>query len=403
VRVLFLHQNYPGQFLHVETALRRQGGHDLMAVVPTTNDRKILIPHRTYAYDPKRVRTSVRLADHYTQRVARGAAAAGELYALRAEGFEPDVVVAHPGWGESLFVRDVWPKCRLIVHAEFYYTEAGVGFDPGILGPVDPRYGMDLRTRNAAMTLALLDADRGVAPTPWQASVFPPVLREKLEVLHEGIDTRVARPSAEAQIRLGRHGEPLRPGDEVITFVNRNLEPHRGFHIFMRALPLVLARRPAARVVIVGGDGHSYGPPPAPGKGWRQVILAELGDKLDMSRVHFVGRTSYQTLIELFQVSAAHVYLTYPFVLSWSMLDAMSAGALVIGSRTQPVEDVIEHGKNGVLVDFFDVEGLADAVTDALANPDRYRSVREAARGTVEERFDLQSVCLPRWLELIGA
>jgi len=403
MRILFLHQNFPGQFLHVAAALGRQGGHDLLAVVPEGHNGRIPIPRRTYRFDLKRVQTSVRLARHYTERVARGAAVASVLYGLRAEGYEPDVVLAHGGWGEALFVRDVWPACRLIVHAEFHYTDVGVGFDPEILGGVDPRYRIDLRTRNAAMTLALLDADRGVAPTPWQASVFPAFLRDKLEVVHEGIDTRLARPSANAEVRLGQEGPTLRPGDELITFVNRNLEPHRGFHIFMRALPHILARRPAARAVIVGGDAHSYGPPPTSGKSWKAVMLAEVGHALDLSRVHFVGRTPYPTLLQLFQVSAAHVYLSYPYVLSWSVLDAMSAGALVIGSRTQPVEDVIEHGRNGVLCDFFDVAGLADAVTDALAHPARYAAIRQAARRTIEQRFDLESVCLPRWLELLGA
>lgn len=326
---------------------------------------------------------------------------ADTLFALRDEGFAPDVVLAHGGWGESLFVRDVWPACRLIVHAEFYYTDVGVGFDPDILGPVDPRYGIDLRTRNAAMTLALLDADKGVAPTPWQASVFPPFLRDKIEILHEGIDTRQAKPSADAYIQLGEGGAKLRPGDEVITFVNRNLEPHRGFHVFMRALPQILARRPSARAVIVGGDDHSYGPPHASGESWKQAMRAEVGAQLDASRVHFVGRTPYPTLLALLQVSAAHVSLTYPFVLTWSMLDAMSCGALVVGSRTPPVEDVIEHGRNGLLCDFFDVPGIADAVVNALGHSARYAAIRQSARCTVEQRFDLETVCLPRWLDLV--
>jgi glycosyltransferase involved in cell wall biosynthesis len=325
------------------------------------------------------------------------------LYAFRAEGFAPDVVLAHGGWGESLFVRDIWPDCRLIVHAEFYYTDVGVGFDQEILGRVDPGYRIDLRTRNAGMTLALLEADLGIAPTPWQASVFPPYLSDKLEVVHEGIDTSLVRRSRDAQVRLGESGPALRPGDEVVTFINRNPEPHRGFHVFMRALPAILARRPTARAVIVGEDGHSYGPPHRSGKSSKEIMLAEVGAQLDLNRIHFVGRVPYPTLVELLQVSAAHVYLTYPYVLSWSMLDAMSAGTLVIGSHTQPVEDVVEPGQNGVLVDFFDVAGLADAVTDALARPARYAAIREAGRRTVEQRFDLERVCLPRWLELVGA
>ena len=263
------------------------------------------------------------------------------------------------------------------------------------------RVPMQVRARNTAMTLALLDADRGVAPTRWQASRFPDDLRAKIDVIHEGIDTDLLHPSPRAEVRLRRDGVVLRPGDEVITFVNRNLEPHRGYHIFMRALPAILARRPKARVVIVGGDGASYGPPPPGGGSWKQLFLDEVQGSLDMARVHFVGRVAHGTLLQLLQISAAHVYLTYPFVLSWSMLDAMSAGALVIGSRTPPVEEVIKSGRNGVLVDFFDVDGLADAVVDALANPEAYRAMRAAARQTVMERYDLRRVCLPAWMRLL--
>jgi glycosyltransferase involved in cell wall biosynthesis len=404
MRILFLHQNFPGQFLHVASALRRQSGHQMIAIVPDSNDRPPLIPTRVYHFDPGFVRTSVQLADHLTQRIARGEAVASAMLALRHEGFTPDIVLGHGGWGETLFVRDVWPDCRIVLHAEFFYSVQGVdaGFDPEFSGVATARSPMDVRTRNAAMTLALLDADRGIAPTEWQASRFPEPLRSRISVLHEGIDTNLVRPSANAEVRSRRSGQPLRAGDEVVTFVNRNLEPHRGYHIFMRALPAILERRPNARAVIVGGDEASYGPPPASGKSWKQVFLDEVRDRLDLDRVHFLGRIPYQGLIRLLQVSAAHVYLTYPFVLSWSVLDAMSAGTLVIGSRTPPVEEVIEHGKNGILCDFFDTAGLADAVVNALANPGRYHALRRAGRETIERRFDLRRICLPHWFNMLN-
>ncbi len=256
---------------------------------------------------------------------------------------------------------------------------------------LDPQHGI--------YALALSDADRGVAPTEWQASRFPPALRRKIAVAHEGIDTDLVRPWPGAAVRLNQGGLVLRPGDEVVTFVNRNLEPHRGFHVFMRALPAILARRPRAQVVIVGGDGTSYGPPPGGGRCWREAMLAE---RLDLSRVHFVGRVPYPALVRLLQVSAAHVYLTYPFVLSWSMLDAMSAGALVVGSRTPPVEEVISHGRNGLLVDFHDADALAEVVAGTLAVPGQFSPLRRAARETVRTRYDLRRVCLPAWLALMG-
>lgn len=403
MRVLFLHQNFPGQFLHVAAALRQNHEHELLAVVPESHKLPHLIPMRTYPFDPLRARTNIRLAKHYTDRIARGAAVAGVLHALRNEGFHPDLVVGHGGWGETLFVRDVWPGCRIVLHAELYYSADGtdVDFDPEFLCAEVDAVRLELRTRNSSMTLALLDADQGISPTEWQASFFPPVLRQKIAITHEGIDTDVIRPSPTATVRLDRAGLRMHPGDEVVTFVSRDLEPHRGYHIFMRALPHILEQRPNAQVVIVGGDKVSYGMVAPAGRSWKDIFFDEVQGQLDVGRVHFVGRVPHRTLLELLQVSAAHVYLTYPFVLSWSMLEAMAAGALVIGSKTAPVEEVITDGHNGILCDFFDVKGIADAVVDALAHPDRYWPLRAAGRSTIVERFDLRRVCLPAWLALL--
>jgi glycosyltransferase involved in cell wall biosynthesis len=402
VRVLFLHQNFPGQFLHVASALQKHG-HELLALVPAGHDLQRIVPVRTYAFDPRHARTNIPLAQNYTHRVARGAAVATALRALRQEGFTPDIVLGHGGWGETLFVRDVWPRCQLLLYAEFYYLaeHSDVDFDPEFLPPDNDALRMDLRTRNASMTVALLDADQRITPTAWQASLFPPMLREKIVVLHEGINTDLIRPARTAEVGLENAGVKLRPGDEVITFVSRDLEPYRGYHVFMRALPRILERRPNARAVIVGGSKVSYGPPPPGGKSWRDIFLDEVREHLDTDRVHFVGRVPHRSLLDLLRVSAAHVYLTYPFVLSWSMLEAMSAGALVIGSRTPPVEEIITHGRNGILCDFFDPNGIADAVVDALAHPARYQPLRDAGRRTIVERFDLQRVCLPAWLALL--
>ena len=353
---------------------------------------------RTYPFDPRHARTNVALARHYTDRVARGAAVAKVLRTLQEEGFTPDLVVGHGGWGETLFVRDIWPRCQVLLYAEYFYSaeQSDVDFDPALFPlPADDSLRMELRTRNASMTLALLDADHGITPTAWQASLFPATLRPKIAVLHEGIDTDLICPAHDAEVTLERAGRRLRAGDEIITFVSRDLEPYRGYHVFMRALPRILQRRPNARAVIVGGDKVSYGPSPPAGGSWKDIFFDEVRDRLDVDRVHFVGRVPHAVLLQLLRVSAAHVYLTYPFILSWSMLEAMSAGALVIGSRTPPVEEVITHGRNGILCDFFDVDGFADAVVDALAHPDRYRPLRNAGRRTVVERFDARSVCVP--------
>ncbi len=187
-----------------------------------------------------------------------------------------------------------------------------------------------------------------------------------------------------------------------MTFINRTLEPSRGYHIFMRALPKVLAARPSAQVLIIGGAGNSYGPPAPEGTSWQRLFLDEVRASIDVNRVSFLGKVPYRDLLALLRLSSAHVYLTYPTVLSWSMLEAMASGCLVIGSATAPVEEVIEHEKNGILVDFFDVDKVAGAIIDGLANRERYRAIRTAARETIVSRYDLRRHCLPRQLALLG-
>jgi glycosyltransferase involved in cell wall biosynthesis len=254
--------------------------------------------------------------------------------------------------------------------------------------------------RAAPLAQALALADRGLSPTRWQASTHPPALRDRIEVIFDGVDCDRLAPNPTAEFILP-DGRVLRVGDEVLTFVNRNLEPYRGYHIFIRALPAVLAARGEAQVVLVGGDAVSYGYMPKQGGTWKDLILAEVKDKLDLSRVHFVGKLPYDRLVDLIHVSRAHAYLTYPFVLSWSMVEAMAAGAMVIGSRTAPVEEVIEDGVTGRLVDFFDIPGWVATLTDALARPEAHQPLRDAARAMARARYDLRSVCLPRQIELL--
>jgi glycosyltransferase involved in cell wall biosynthesis len=226
-------------------------------------------------------------------------------------------------------------------------------------------------------------------------------MRARMTTLHEGIDCALVRPDRRAWLRLWRQDLILTQADEIITFVARNLEPYRGFHVFMRALPTILRRRPRAHVLIVGGDGVSYGNPPPPGTTFRELLLREVGDALDMGRVHFLGQVPYDVYLNVLQVSSAHIYLTYPFVLSWSFLEAMAAGCLVVASATAPVLEVLRDGENGLAVDFFATEMICDRIDEVLDHPDRMRALRRAARATVVGKFDFRTRTLPRWLRLL--
>jgi glycosyltransferase involved in cell wall biosynthesis len=274
-----------------------------------------------------------------------------------------------------------------------------VGFDPEFSSIFnDPSR---LRARNGINLLAFQAADWGHSATQWQRGLNPAEMQSRISVLHEGVDTTVACPNRHARFKIPG-GATLTRRDEVVTYVARNLEPYRGFHTFMRSLPQLLRRRRTARVVIVGGDGVSYGAPAAPRSSYRDMMLRELGDQLDMTRVHFLGMLDYGDYLTLLQVSSAHVYLTYPFVLSWSLIEAMACGCLIVGSSTPPVLEVLRDGDNGLTVDFFDVRELAGRIEAALAAPAKMQALRTAARLTAVTQFDLNSVLLPGWNSLFA-
>ena len=367
------------------------------------NEQQDFLPTARYGWEAKRAGKPDPIAANYTLRASRGRVAAKAMMALRERGINPKLIIGHLGWGETLFAKDVFPDATLVVYAEFFYSATGadVGFDPEfpLKGGIERLF--EVRAKNAAILAAMNDADVAVAPTHWQASRFPAYFKPKLRVMHEGINTELVKPNPAVTYRVPGTSLTFQTGDEVITFINRNLEPYRGYHIFMRALPAILAARPTAHAVIVGGDSISYGAAAPVGQTWKEIFLSEVRDRLPLSRVHFVGKIPYVDYVSLLQVSAAHIYLTYPFVLSWSMLEAMSAGAPLIASSTPPVLEVVEQDVNGVLVDFFDVDGLAQIAIDVLTHPRKYFDMRKAGRKTIVENYDLARVWLPQWLKLL--
>jgi glycosyltransferase involved in cell wall biosynthesis len=395
---LFVHQNFPAQFAHLAPALA-QRGHRVYALTIGGRELPGVELHR---YRPSRGTTHHihPLAAEFETKVIRGEACAQAAALLMQQGYTPDVIVAHPGWGENLFLKDVWPEARLLSFVEFHYAAKGqdVGFDLEF-DHSDLASAEKLRAKNAHLLLTLDAMDWGLSPTHWQKSTVPAQYRDRISVIFDGIDTGLVRPDPAAQITV--KNKVIRAGDEVITFVSRNLEPYRGYHVFMRTLPEIQRRRPNAVTLIVGGDEVSYGAPSPPGKTWKSKFFDEVAYQLDTEKVFFLGRIPYKEYLKVLQVSACHVYLTYPFVLSWSCIEAASAGCLVVGSRTPPVEEVIEHGKTGLLVDFFDVNAWAGAISGCLAEPGKYAPLRAAARQAAVERYDLASVCLPEQLKLV--
>jgi glycosyltransferase involved in cell wall biosynthesis len=402
MKILFIHQNFPGQFKFLAPALVKQG-HQVVAMImqkPSVNDWQGV---KLVYYAAKRGTTPnihPWVSDFETKTI-RGEACFKAAHQLKASGFSPDIIIAHHGWGESLFLKEVWPNAKLGIYCEFYYHAEGadVGFDPEF--PVTTEGdACRLRLKNLINMLHFEVADAGISPTYWQASTFPEPFRQKITVVHDGIDTEMVAPNPAVSLTLNGN-IVLTKNDEIITFVNRNLEPYRGYHSFMRALPEILKRRPNARILIVGSDDVSYGVRPEEGKKWKDIFISEVRPLIsdaDWSRVHFLGNIPYQHFISLLQLSSVHVYLTYPFVLSWSLLEAMSVGCTIVASDTQPLHEAIRHEETGRLVNFFDSAGIANEVCRLLDDPASRQRLSSNARKFAQATYDLKTICLPRQL-----
>lgn len=403
MRVLFVHQNFPGQFRHVAAALAQRPGTAIGIVTDAANKQAMSgVPTVRYKFSVKAQPGMSASTATLLHRFGRAERAANAMAEFRRRGFTPDVIVGHPGWGELMLAPEIFPASRLIAHAEFYYRAEGadVGFDPEFPG-ADDALRVRLKAKNLPLLAALTDCTCAVAPTGWQALQCPIEFRPKIKTIHEGIRTDLVKPDATAVFTHASIGRSFDTTDEIFTFVNRNLEPMRGYHVFMRALPAIMAARPNAHVVIVGGDGVSYGSAPPRGTTWKQVYLDEVAGRLPMQRVHFVGQIPYASFVALMQITRLHIYATYPFVLSWSMLEAMSAGAVVLGSSTPPVTEMICDGRNGLLFDFFSPDQLAERAIEVLTAPQAYAAIRANARRSMVDAYDLGTRCLPAWLDII--
>ena len=399
MRVLFLHNNFPAQFGSVARLLADRG-HDVTfgtrweGTPPAWLRMVRFEPHR-----PVHKEAHLYLA-FVEQAVLNGQALARTAWEAKDRGYTPDLIVAHSGWGPGLYVRDVWPEAKYVGYFEWYYRASGS--DVGFLHEPSRDDLHRVRTRNAAILLDWAACDWGIVPTAYQASQFPPALRGKLSVQHDGIDTEYFAPRPAQRLKLP--DLDLSHADELVTYVARGMEPYRGFPQAMEAFAEVQKRRPQAHVVIVGQDRVAYGRRLPDGDSFKQKMLRELD--FDPRRLHFTGLLPRDQYRAVLLASAVHVYLTVPFVLSWSLIEALSAGCLVVASDTAPVREVLRDRDNGMLVDFFDTTRLAERICDALerraVGDDTAAGLCARARQTAVEGYAAATL-LPKRAQLLEA
>ncbi|WP_291295594.1 glycosyltransferase [Elioraea sp.] len=383
MQVLFIHRQGPGQFAHLARRVAAEGPDRAVMIAGAVVDGP---PCRMIAAPPSR---RPRRETHpylvaTEQAVLNGQATARAVLALARDGFRPDVVLVHPGWGDALFLPELLPRTPIVAYAEYFPRAAGteIGHDDDLA--LDEEGRCALVMRQAPLLLALDAATAAIAPTRWQRDLHPAAYRDRIAVVHEGIDTETVRPDRAARLRLA-DGTILSAVDEVVSYVARDLEPVRGFPALMRALPDLLTARPAAHVVICGGDGVSYGRRPPGGGSWRARLCAEIGPL--PPRVHFTGPLPYGDYLALLQVTRLHLHPSAPFVLSWSVTEALAAGAVILGADTAPLREVIRDGVNGFLSDPRDARSYAARAAELLAAHHTLGAVRRAARRTIVLNF----------------
>ncbi|WP_041740563.1 glycosyltransferase [Calothrix sp. PCC 6303] len=398
MRILFLHPNFPAQFRHVATALAKDSSNQVF--FGTTRREGSLPGVNKVFYQAKR---EARPETHHYVRPLENAVLQGQAVfrmaeQLKARGFVPDVVYGHSGWGPTLFIKDIFPQAKFLCYFEWFYHAHGsdADFDPS--EPLSYDDEARIRIKNAPILQDLYSCDRGLSPTYWQRQQFPSEYLGKLNVLHDGIDTDFFRPKPGAKLVLASKKLDLSHVDEIVTYATRGMEPYRGFPQFMEAVSLLQQRRPNCHVVVVGENRVAYGKKLADGKTYKDVMLEKF--PIDQSRIHFTGWLPYEEYLQVLQASSAHVYLTRPFVLSWSLLESLCTGCLVVASRTAPVMEVIQDGVNGLLADFFSPQEICDRIEEALNHPDKMAEIRAKARETIEKYYNL-SVLLPKHLEWI--
>ncbi len=396
MRILFMHNNFPGQYRRIREYLSNIKGVEMFVATLESNEQKFGLqrvnykPHREPKNDihPSLIATE--------RAVLMGQAAYSSLLASQKKGFRPDIILSHSGWGASMFMKDLFPDAKLLSYFEWYYYSVGVDADFIRDEPYDPNGQLRIRMKNTPILHDLAAMDWGQSPTQFQHSQLPSVFQDRVSVLHDGVKTDFFCPAKGTKLKVG--DKEFTEEDEVISYVARGMETYRGFPQFMEMVSKLQKIRPNLHVIIVGDDRVAYGSQRKDGKTYKEWALETF--EYDLSRIHFTGLMPLTFLRDLFRITRAHVYYTVPFVLSWSMLEAMSTGALIFGSDTDPVRELITDGENGVLVPFFDVDAQVEKMNHVLDNKQYYEQLKLNASKHILESYSVNDL-LPKYWDLI--
>ena len=394
---LFVHQNFPGQYVHLLRSLvadnqARPGTHEIVFMTEPNQNYMDGVRKVTYSRPPPPPKALAPAAWEFETAALRAQAGYQGAQKIKALGFKPDIIIGHHGWGEMLNLCDVFPCVPILGYFEFYYRIHGSDVNYDSEFPMDETHFGAVRAKNTINLLAIALEQWGQTPTHWQYETYPDWAKSKIRIIEEGVDLEKCAPEPELRKKKITIGSlTVTPKQKLLTYVSRNLEPYRGFHTLMRALPRILDECPDLVVSLVGGEEVSYGAPPPNGGSWKDVLLKEVGDRIDHSRVHFMGKVKYQDHLTLLKRSDAHIYLSYPFVASWSLREALACGCLVIAADSVTVTEFIEDGVNGLVTPTLDSGKLADNVIKALSNNKQAALLRKGARAHAEKHLGLDS------------
>ncbi|HEY0009788.1 MAG TPA: glycosyltransferase [Tepidisphaeraceae bacterium] len=408
MHVLYVHQNFPAQFGHIAGHLVRSLGWQCTFVSETAPGRVEGIEKIQYKLAGGATKHNHFCSRTFENTVWHSHAVYEAL--MKRPDIRPDLIVGHSGFGSTLFLRELYPDTPVVNFFEYYYRshdpDSDMDFRRDLNWQVPEIKYLRSRCRNAMILLDLQNCQVGYTPTRFQKSRFPQEYNEKIRTIFDGVDRAVyhghnatLRPPVAQRGPRTIAGVEVPAGTKVVTYVSRGFEAMRGFDIFMKAAKLICQRMDDVIFLVIGTDRIAYGGDESytQGKSFKQWVLDQ--DDYDLNRIKFIGRVQPDELSRTLAASDLHIYLTVPFVLSWSMMDAMSCGAVVLASDTSPVREMIKDGENGLLADFFSPEDFADKACRVLADPDAHRPLGDAAEKMVQDHYALETL-LPQMLAL---